>query len=426
MSVQVITFGCRLNSYESGIIKKNAQIASLVDTVIINSCAVTNEAEKKLRKTIKNLRKKNPNLSIILTGCAAQISPDFYKNFDGVDFVIGNKEKMQEMTYSDIKERMLNKGSANNVVVGDIMSVQHISEDDNVITESNRTRAFIEIQNGCNHRCTFCTIPFGRGNNRSVPLGSLVERVRKLVDYGYKEIILTGVDITDYGQDLPIKITLGDAIKRLLSCVPSILRLRLSSIDVSEIDEKLLRVIIEEEKLMPFFHISMQSGDPMILKRMKRRHSPKDVTNFCKIVREFRRDATFGADIITGFPTETDEHFYNTCKLIEENAISHLHVFPYSQRDGTPAAKMPQVPHQIRRERAYKLREIGDSILQKHYNKYIGQTVNVLFEKGNEGKTENNSKVCIRTLVQENTLLPVRVIEVMRDKDELKLLGEPL
>ncbi|AWD33431.1 Threonylcarbamoyladenosine tRNA methylthiotransferase MtaB [Candidatus Fokinia solitaria] len=425
MSVHVITFGCRLNSYESDIIKRNAQTASLTNAVIINSCAVTNEAEKKLRKTIKGLKKKNPHLSIILTGCAAQISPDFYKNFDGVDFVIGNKEKMQETTYFDIQEKMLSN-EYGSVAVGDIMSVQHTYEDEYVIAEGSKTRAFVEIQNGCNHRCTFCTIPFGRGNNRSVPLGSLVKRVRNLIDYGYKEVVLTGVDITDYGQDLPIKITLGEAVKRLLSCVPNIIRLRLSSIDVSEVNKELLQVIAEEERLMPFFHISMQSGDAMILKRMKRRHSPEDVTNFCKIVREYRKDAVFGADIITGFPTETEEHFNNTCKLVEENAISHLHVFPYSQRDGTPAAKMPQIAHHIRRERAYKLREIGHSILREYYSTCIGKVVTVLFEKGNEGKTENNSKVYVNTQVQENALLPVKIVEITQNKDELKLFGELL
>ncbi|MCH2037700.1 MAG: tRNA (N(6)-L-threonylcarbamoyladenosine(37)-C(2))-methylthiotransferase MtaB [Rickettsiales bacterium] len=382
MSHKVVTFGCRLNSFESEIIGTTLNNANLGEqhTVVFNSCAVTKEAERQLKQSIRKEKRQNPNSRIIVTGCAAQINPDKYVSMDEVDVVVGNNEKFTADNY-DIKHEK-------KAIVNDIMSVKETASH-LVHSFEGKTRAFIEIQNGCNHRCTFCIIPFGRGNSRSVPLGDLISQIRHLVESGYKEVVLTGVDITDYGKDLPGKPSLGEACKRILTLVPELLRLRLSSVDVAEIDPYILELIGSEPRFMPYLHISLQSGDNMILKRMKRRHTREQVIEFATQVILMRPEVTFGADIIAGFPTETHDMFLNTLNLIQEVPIVFTHIFPYSEREGTPAAKMPQVAKDIRKERAAILREAGQKNLRNRIHTEVGKTHNVIIEKHEIGRTEN-------------------------------------
>jgi len=376
---EVITFGCRLNIYESEIIKSNLAKSGLDNVVVINSCAVTKQAEKQARQTIRKLKKQDPNKTIIVTGCAAQNNPAMFADMLEVDKVIGNEEKLSEKYYKPDTER---------VIVNDIMSVKETAN--HLISSfDGKARAFIQVQNGCDHRCTFCMIPFGRGNSRSVPIGVIVEQVRLLVLEGYKEVVLTGVDVTAYGADLPGKPTFAQMIKRLLSLVPDLARLRLSSIDVAEIDDDLFDLMAHNQRLMPHFHISLQAGDDMILKRMKRRHNRSQVIEFCRALRHLRPEVSFGADIIAGFPTETDQMFENTRSLISEAGIQYLHVFPYSEREGTPAARMPQVAMHIRKERAAILRREGLKELNKFFKQNLGRKVALLVEKNNIAHSEN-------------------------------------
>jgi threonylcarbamoyladenosine tRNA methylthiotransferase MtaB len=399
---KVVTFGCRLNIYESEIIKNNLAKSGMDNVVVINSCAVTKQAEKQARQTIRKLKKADPQKTIIVTGCAAQNNPAMFANMPEVDKVIGNEEKLSDKYYSLDSKR---------VIVNDIMSVKETA---NHLIRSfdGKARAFIQVQNGCDHRCTFCMIPFGRGNSRSVPIGVLVEQIRELVVGGFKEVVLTGVDVTAYGADLPGSPTFAQMIKRLLALVPELARLRLSSIDVAEIDDELFQLMAHHKTLMPHFHISLQAGDNMILKRMKRRHTREQVVEFCHSLRKIRPEISFGADIIAGFPTETDEMFENTRKLISEAGIQYLHVFPYSEREGTPAARMPQIPMKIRKERAAILRAEGVKELTKFFKQNIGQKVALLVEKNNIAHSESFIPVKLQGEFLSGELLNAELISL--------------
>lgn len=411
MSINVVTFGCRLNYYESEIIRKNAKNAGMQDVIIINSCAVTSEAERQLRQSIRRLKRENPNYNIIVTGCAAQINPEKYANMEEVSKVIGNNEKLMEDQYNNMNLasvqsdniKHFDKASVNfdKTSVKDIMDIKETAHQF-VEGFEGKARGFLQVQNGCNHRCTFCIIPYGRGNSRSVPIGEIVNQAKILVDGGYNELVLTGVDMTDYGSDLPGRPTLGQMVRRLLHMVPKLPRLRLSSIDVAEIDDDLLNLISNEPRFMPHLHLSLQSGDDMILKRMKRRHSSKQIRDFCTLAKKLRydsmkQDVVFGADIISGFPTETDEMFMNTYNLIKELKISHLHVFPYSAREGTPAAKMPQVEYIVRKDRAKKLRKLGEELLVAQYYAMVGNTYSAVIESKDSARTEDFSIINLKS-----------------------------
>lgn len=361
--------------------RDHAKNAGLEDAMIFNTCAVTKEAERQARQSIRRARRENPDVKIIVTGCSAQIDPQKYAQMAEVDQVIGNDLKLKAESWGLHADEK--------VLVNDIMSV---TETANHLIEGfeDKSRAFLQVQNGCDHRCTFCIIPYGRGNSRSVPMGVIAEQVRALVEQGYNEIVFTGVDVTSYGPDLPGKPSLGQMIRRVLALVPELPRLRLSSLDPVEIDEDMWRLIAEEPRFMPHLHLSLQAGDDMILKRMKRRHLRGDVIDVCKRARDLRPDMAFGADIIAGFPTETEEMFQNSLNIVEECDITYLHVFPYSERDGTPAARIPnQVPVPDRKERAARLRDLGERQLHKLMDRHIGQELSVLVEKGGTARAEN-------------------------------------
>lgn len=376
---EVITFGCRLNSYESEIIRNNLAKSHLTNAVVINTCAVTKEAEKQARQVIRKIKRQDPSKTIIVTGCAAQNTPEMFASMSEVSKVLGNEEKLSSSNYFIGEKR---------IAVNDIMSVKETAN--HLITSfEGKARAFIQVQNGCDHRCTFCMIPYGRGNSRSVPIGVIAQQIRLLLAENYQEIVFTGVDVTAYGADLPGKPSFAQMIRRIFSLIPNLQRLRLSSIDVAEIDDELFDLFAHNSKVMPHFHISLQAGDNMILKRMKRRHNREQVVEFCNKLRILRPEVSFGADIIAGFPTETDEMFENTRRLISEAGLQYLHVFPYSEREGTPAARMPQVPKQIRKERAAILRAEGIKELHKFFARNVGKDVNVLVEKNNMAHTEN-------------------------------------
>ena len=376
---EIITFGCRLNAYESEVMREHARATGLTKTVIVNTCAVTAEAERQARQAIRRARRDRPDARIIVTGCAAQISPDAYAAMPEVDRVLGNVEKLQRRSFSP--------DDCEPVRVNDIMAARETA---NHLIEGfdGRARAFIQIQNGCDHRCTFCVIPFGRGNSRSVPIGEISRQVQTLVARGFHEVVLSGVDITSYGPDLPGQPTLGQMVRRVLAAVPELARLRLSSLDPAEVDEDLLRLIAGEPRLMPHLHLSLQAGDDVILKRMKRRHSREQAIAVIDLVRRLRPDIVFGADFIAGFPTETDAMFGNTLQLIEECGLTHLHVFPYSPRPETPAARMPQVPRLVVKERAARLRAAGDAALRRHLDREISSLRSVLVERDGFGRTE--------------------------------------
>jgi threonylcarbamoyladenosine tRNA methylthiotransferase MtaB len=381
MSVDVVTFGCRLNAYESEAIKARAREAGLTDAVIINTCAVTGEAVRQSRQAIRKIRRENPSARIFVTGCAAQVEPETYAAMPEVDRVLGNTEKLIAQSYTaDFL------AEAPRVIVNDIMAVKETASQF-VDSFGDRARAVLQVQNGCDHRCTFCIIPFGRGPSRSVGAGAVVEEARKLAQSGFKEIVLSGVDLTAYGADLPGGQNLASLAARILKHVPELPRLRLSSLDSIETDEAFFDLLAREERLMPHFHLSAQSGDDMILKRMKRRHSRRHTIEFCETVRRFRPDAAFGADLIAGFPTETEEMFQNTLRLIDEAGLTYLHVFPFSARAGTPAAKMPQVARGAVKERASRLRSKGEEKLKSHFAKLSGQVRDVLVEKSDTGRT---------------------------------------
>ncbi len=389
---EVVTFGCRLNALESEVVRTNALEAGLSDTVIFNTCAVTGEAVRQARQAIRRTRRKDPDKKIVVTGCAAQIDAASFATMDEVDVVIGNEEKLSPQTYSPD----FGISEDEKIRVNDIMS---ITETANHMVEGmeGRARAFVQIQNGCDHRCTFCIIPFGRGNSRGVPAGEVIKQIERLVRNGYREVVLTGVDLTSYGPDLPGDPTLGNLTKQILDQVPGLDRLRLSSIDSIEVDPLLMDLITNEQRLMPHLHLSLQSGDDMILKRMKRRHTRDDAIRFCDAVRKARPDVAFGADFIAGFPTETEEMFENTMRLVDECGLTFLHVFPYSVRDGTPAALMPQINGTSIKERAARLRAKGEEALVQHLNERVGTRQRILVEKEHQGHTEDFTLVAFES-----------------------------
>nr|WP_321442849.1 tRNA (N(6)-L-threonylcarbamoyladenosine(37)-C(2))-methylthiotransferase MtaB [uncultured Cohaesibacter sp.] len=385
MSIKVLTFGCRLNSYESEVMKQQASEAGLDNAILVNTCAVTNEAVRQARQQIRRAKRDNPNARIIVTGCAAQTESERFASMDEVDLVLGNDDKLKSESYLSVPD--FGVPMAEKIRVNDIMSVRETAL--HLIDGlEGRARAFVQIQNGCDHRCTFCIIPFGRGNSRSVAMGPVVDQIAKLVDNGYREVVLTGVDITSYGADLPGEPKLGSLVKSILKHVPSLERLRISSIDSVEADPDLMDCIANEARLMPHLHLSLQSGDNMILKRMKRRHDRDHSIAFCKEVRALRPDMVFGADIIVGFPTETEDMFQRSLDIVEECDLTHLHVFPFSARPGTPAARMPAVKGPVIRERAQRLREAGEAALKRHLQGQIGRDVQLLVERNGLARTE--------------------------------------
>ncbi|WP_186399937.1 tRNA (N(6)-L-threonylcarbamoyladenosine(37)-C(2))-methylthiotransferase MtaB [Stappia sp. P2PMeth1] len=390
MSIDVVTFGCRLNAYESEVMKREAEAAGLKDAILINTCAVTAEAVRQARQSIRKARRDNPGARIIVTGCAAQTEAETFAGMAEVDLVLGNSEKLERASYGRVAQFGLD--DSEKIRVNDIMSVRETAE--HLIDGlEGRARAFVQVQNGCDHRCTFCIIPFGRGNSRSVPMGVVVDQIARLADNGYREVVLTGVDITSYGADLPGAPKLGDLVAKILKLVPGLDRLRLSSIDSIEADPALMRAIAEEERLMPHLHLSLQAGDDMILKRMKRRHLRADTIGFCEEVRRLRPDVVFGADIIAGFPTETEAMFANSLAIVDDCGLTHLHVFPFSPRKGTPAARMPLLPRQVVKERAARLREKGEAALLAHLEAEQGRERQVLIEREGLGRSEQFTQV---------------------------------
>jgi threonylcarbamoyladenosine tRNA methylthiotransferase MtaB len=397
--IEIITFGCRLNAYESEVMREHANAAGLGDAVIVNTCAVTAEAVRQARQAIRKARRQRPNAKIVVTGCAAQVDPSRFAAMVEVDHVIGNQEKTECGTFVG-----LSGDASERVVVNDIMSVRETAG--HLIDGfGNRARAYVQIQNGCDHRCTFCIIPFGRGPSRSVPAGEVVAQVRRLVENGYAEIVLTGVDITAYGADLPGELTLGKLVRKVLKLVPELPRLRLSSIDSVEADPALLTAIAEEERLMPHLHLSLQSGDDLTLKRMKRRHARADSVAFCETMRRVRPDMVFGADLIAGFPTETEGMFRNSLSLVDDCGLTFLHVFPFSAREGTPAARMPQVNGRTIARRASELREKGVAALKSHLASAKGRRIQVLMERSGQGRASDFTPVMLEAREGAGTLL---------------------
>jgi len=400
-SPNVTTFGCRLNAFESEVMLSHAKAAGLTNTHIVNTCAVTAEAERQARQAIRKLRREHPNGKIIVSGCAAQIDPESFANMPEVDQVLGNEEKLRAESY-------LGQPQEESVHVSDIMQVTEIAGH-LVSGFESRTRAFVQIQQGCDHRCTFCIIPFGRGNSRSVPMGFLVDQVRQLVAAGHREIVLTGVDISSYGGDLPGTPSLGQMCRRLLAQVPELERLRLSSLDPAVADDEIIELVADDPRLMPHLHLSVQAGSDLILKRMKRRHTRHDVIELCNRFRAARRDVVFGADIIVGFPTETEDDFQDTLDLVHDAGLTYLHVFPYSAREGTPAARMPQLPISIRKERSARLRERGEAAKDVFFDSLIGSTASVLSESNGRGYTEHYAPVELNSPLKPGHLAAVRI-----------------
>jgi len=399
------TLGCRLNAYETEAMKALSDQAGVDNAVVVNTCAVTAEAVRKARQEIRKLRRDNPEAKIIVTGCAAQTEPETFRAMDEVDLVIGNTEKMKPETWAGIAGNFI--GQTEKVMVDDIMSVTETAG--HLIDGfGTRSRAYVQVQNGCDHRCTFCIIPYGRGNSRSVPAGVVVDQIKRLVDRGYNEVVLTGVDLTSWGADLPSTPRLGDLVKRILKLVPDLPRLRISSIDSIEADDNLMQAIATEPRLMPHLHLSLQHGDDLILKRMARRHLRDDAIRFCEEARRLRPDMTFGADIIAGFPTETEAHFENSLKLVTECDLTWLHVFPYSKRDGTPAARIPnQVNGAVIKERAARLRAAGDRQVAAHLAFQVGRQHKVLLENPHMGRTEQFTEVAFQDPQPEGQIVTV-------------------
>ena len=418
----IITFGCRLNAYESEVMRRHATAAGAgTDLVIVNTCAVTAEATRQARQAIRRARRQRPDARIVVTGCAAQIDPDGFAAMPEVDRVLGNQEKLQAESFADLAI-----ADAEKVRVNDIFSVKETAG--HLIDGlEGRARAFVQVQNGCDHRCTFCIIPYGRGNSRSVPMGVVVEQIRRLTAAGYNEVVLTGVDITSYGADLPGAPPLGALVDKILTLVPELPRLRLSSIDSIEVDPALLEAIVGEPRVMPHLHLSLQAGDNLTLKRMKRRHSREDAVAFCAAVRARRPEVVFGADLIAGFPTETEAMFDNTAALVADCDLTFLHVFPYSERDGTPAARMPQVDPAVRRDRAARLRALGDQQVEALHRSLAGRLAHVLVERiGRDGRalghTEQFASVVLDGPHAPGTVVPVR----LAPGEAGTLTGQPL
>lgn len=408
MSVEVVTFGCRLNVSESELVRRQAEAAGLANTIVVNSCAVTAEAVSQARQTIRRLKRERPGARIVVTGCAAQTEPGIFAEMNEVDRVIGNHAKLGVEAWSRAKSALdFGVNAEEKVVIDDLTSVRETALHFVDGFEAH-VRAFVQVQNGCNHRCTFCIIPYGRGPSRSVPMGEVVAQVRRLVERGYREVVLTGVDLTAWGLDLPGKPKLGSLVRAILRHVPELARLRISSLDPVEADHELMRALGEEERLMPHLHLSLQHGDDLILKRMKRRHLRADAIRFCNEARSLRPDIVFGADLIAGFPTETETHFRNTLALADDCGLTFVHVFPFSPRKDTPAARMPQLPRPIVRERARRLREKGESVLRRHFAGEIGRHRRVLAEgRGTEGHSEHFARVALARPARRGEILDV-------------------
>lgn len=414
-----MTQGCRLNAYETEAMKELANAAGLKDVVVVNTCAVTAEAVRKSKQEIRKLRRDNPSSQMIVTGCAAQIEPKTFSEMSEVDLVVGNTEKMNSDTWNEISNKPDFVGKTEKVMVDDIMSVKNTAG--HLIDGfGTRSRAYVQVQNGCDHRCTFCIIPYGRGNSRSVPAGVVVDQIKRLVDTGYNEVVLTGVDITSWGADLPMMPKLGDLVQRILKLVPDLPRLRISSIDSIEADPALIDAISSEMRLMPHLHLSLQAGDDMILKRMKRRHLRDDAINFCLEMRSVRPDIVYGADIIAGFPTETEEMFENSLKLIEDCGLTWLHVFPFSPREGTPAARMPQMDRSIIKERAARLRSRGELAVQDHLAAQIGLEHNILIENERMGRTEGFTEVLFNKDQIKGSIVNAKIVS----KSQTQLIAQ--
>ena len=399
--LEVVTFGCRLNAYESEVIRARAAEDGLTDAIVFNTCAVTGEAVRQARQAIRKARRERPDARLIVTGCAAQIDPAAFAGMAEVDLVLGNAEKSAPGAYVE-------QPDAPRVRVNDIMSVRETAG--HLIDGlKDRARAYVEVQNGCDHRCTFCVIPYGRGNSRSAPAGEVVEQIRRLAAQGYAEVVLTGVDVTSWGADLPGAPTLGQLVARILKLVPELARLRLSSIDAAEIDPDLMRCLAEEPRLMPYLHLSLQAGDDMILKRMKRRHSRADALALIAKVRAVRPGTAFGADLIAGFPTETEAMFENTLSLVDEAGLSFLHVFPFSPRPGTPAARMPQLTRAVIKPRAERLRQAGEAALARHLERQVGRTLMGLVEREGLARAEDFTEIAFDGEAEAGKVVALRV-----------------
>lgn len=413
--VRVLTFGCRLNSYESELMQQQAQAAGLEDAIIINTCAVTGEAERQARQAIRKARREHPTARILVTGCAAQIDPARFAAMPEVDRVLGNAEKLRTDSFAP---KTLDDGAR--TVVSDLAAVETTAPAP-ISGFGGRARAFVQVQQGCDHRCTFCIIPFGRGPSRSLSFSAILAQVRALVTEGYQELVLSGVDITSYGADLADRPTLGNLVEQVLSAVPELPRLRLSSLDPAGFDDALWRVIGDQPRVMPHLHLSAQAGDDLILKRMRRRHSRTELLEVCARLRDLRPGIALGADLIAGFPTETDEAFANTLNLVSEAGLVWLHVFPYSARVGTPAARMPQVPMPVRRERAARLRAAGGKALRDRLSGQIGRVAEVLVERDGLGRAEDYAEVVLPVGLA-GPLAKVRIVGV----DGERLMAAPV
>jgi len=411
MSVDVVTFGCRLNAYEGEVIRRQAQAAGLSDTLIVNTCAVTAEAVRQSRQAIRRLKREHPATRIVVTGCAAQTEPETFANMPEVALVLGNEEKLSAASWrahGDVLARASPLAAEEKVAVNDIMAVTDTAA--HLIDGlEGRARAFVQVQNGCDHRCTFCIIPYGRGNSRSVPMGEVVAQVRRLCTRGYREVVLTGVDLTGYGANLPGAPKLGTLVKQILKHVPELPRLRLSSIDSVEADRDLLDAFASDGRLMPHLHLSLQAGDDLILKRMKRRHLRADAIAFCETVRRLRPDVVFGGDIIVGFPTESEDMFARSLDLVDACGLTHLHVFPFSPRPGTPAARMPQIRREVVKARARRLREKGEVALRRHLEAQVGARRQVLIESDELGRTEHFTRVRLAAPMEPGLIADVTV-----------------
>lgn len=402
-NVNFQTFGCKLNSYETETMQTLCGKVGIANITVVNTCAVTAEAVRKAKQTIRKTRRENPSKTIVVTGCAAQIEPETFAQMEEVDLVIGNEEKLSIPTWENIKNGVVKGTISSQVTVTDIMKVTKINPWQ-VNKLGDRSRAYVQIQNGCDHRCTFCIIPFGRGNSRSVSAENILGQIQKLVDSGFNEIVLTGVDLTSWGKDLPAQPELGSLVERILREVPSLPRLRLSSIDSIELDKTLIEIIMGEKRFMPHLHLSLQSGDNLILKRMKRRHTREQAINFCQLVQKERPEITFGADIIVGFPTESETMFQNSLDLISKCNLTWLHVFPFSARNGTPAARMPQVSGENIKVRARHLRALGQVQVTKYLDSSLGKNHNVLIEGKGKGRTETFAQVLVDPTFKPGTI----------------------
>lgn len=408
---EIVTLGCRLNTVESEAMRKAALAAGHSDLVIVNTCAVTAEAVRQARQTIRRLARENPARRIIVTGCAAQTEPETFAGMAEVSQVIGNDVKLKPETWKEAVSPAggdFGLGETERVIVNDIMSLRETAS--HLIDGlEGRTRAFVQVQNGCDHRCTFCIIPYGRGNSRSVPMGEVVAQIERLVDAGYPEIVLTGVDLTSYGPDLPGQPKLGTLVASILRNVPKLARIRLSSLDCIEADPVLMELLKGETRLLPHMHLSLQAGDDLTLKRMKRRHGRTDAIRFCAELRQARPDYAFGADLIAGFPTESEEMFENTLRLVEECGLAFLHVFPYSPRQGTPAARMPQVARPVIRARAARLREAGEIALQRHLARHVGREARILLERDTVARLDDFTPIRLASPASPGTLQTAKV-----------------